>query len=94
MLPCIHGIIYFSQYFPSLFLSPRCLDFLQSLSRDRVELLVIHQQAEVAVEEGENVIHPVGQPANELVLKVGGENLHIGWANFAKAGGVRGAQKI
>lgn len=46
------------------------------------------------MEEGENVIHPVGQPANELVLKVGGENLHTVGLTLQKQGVCEGRKKF
>ena len=54
------------------------LDLGQAFARLLVELLVVHQQTEVAVEEREDVIHPMREAANELVLKIRLFNLHLG----------------
>ena len=41
-----------------------------------VELLVVHQQAEVPVKESEDIVHPVRQPAHKLILKFRMFDLH------------------
>ena len=64
------------------------LDAAEPVHGAAVEILIVQQQADVAVEESQDVVHPVGEAADELVLEFGVFDLH--GAGFEKAGGVRG----
>jgi hypothetical protein len=52
------------------------LNLGQTLAGFLVELLVVHQQAEVTVKKGQDIVHPMRETANELILEFRMFKLH------------------
>ena len=53
------------------------LDFREPIERGFVELLVVEQQSQIAVEKREDVVHPMREAAHELILEFGVFDLHL-----------------
>src|SRR5262249_6238330 len=52
------------------------LDLGQALAGFLVELLVVHQQTQVTVEKGQDIVHSMREAANELILEFRMFELH------------------
>jgi hypothetical protein len=52
------------------------LDLRQAVQRGLVELLIFKEEAEVAVEQRQDIIHPVRKAAHQLILEFRVNDLH------------------